>query len=92
MKFALHFGNTSAPDGEDAKRLAIAAEAAGFESVIAVEHVVWPTDYRSTYPYSPTGRLPGGPETKMPDLNAYDIEAAKLQVAGTARQMGVRVR
>ncbi len=28
---------------------------------------------------------------KMPDLNAYDIEAAKLQVAGTARQMGVRV-
>ena len=28
---------------------------------------------------------------KMPDLNAYDIEAAKLQVAGTARSMGVRV-
>lgn len=31
-------------------------------------------------------------QVKMPDLNAYDIEAAKLQVAGTARQMGVRVR
>jgi large subunit ribosomal protein L11 len=31
-------------------------------------------------------------ETKMPDLNAYDIEAAKKQVAGTARQMGVAVR
>ncbi len=31
-------------------------------------------------------------QIKMPDLNAYDIEAAKLQVAGTARQMGVRVR
>jgi len=30
-------------------------------------------------------------EVKMPDLNAYDIEAAKLQVAGTARQMGVEV-
>ncbi len=30
-------------------------------------------------------------EIKMPDLNAYDIEAAKLQVAGTARQMGVSV-
>ena len=28
-------------------------------------------------------------EIKMPDLNAYDIDAAKLQVAGTARQMGV---
>jgi len=31
-------------------------------------------------------------EIKMPDLNAYDIEAAKKQVAGTARQMGVAIR
>ena len=30
-------------------------------------------------------------ETKMPDLNANDIEAAKLQVAGTARSMGIAV-
>lgn len=29
--------------------------------------------------------------TKMPDLNAYDIEAAKRQVAGTARSMGIQV-
>jgi large subunit ribosomal protein L11 len=28
---------------------------------------------------------------KMPDLNANDIEAAKLQVAGTARSMGLTV-
>ena len=31
-------------------------------------------------------------QTKMPDLNAYDLEAAKLQVAGTARSMGIEVR
>ncbi len=30
-------------------------------------------------------------QTKMPDLNAYDIEAAKLQVAGTARSMGIKI-
>jgi large subunit ribosomal protein L11 len=30
-------------------------------------------------------------QTKMPDLNANDIEAAKLQVAGTARSMGIKV-
>lgn len=30
-------------------------------------------------------------QTKMPDLNANDIEAAKLQVAGTARSMGITV-
>ena len=30
-------------------------------------------------------------KVKMPDLNANDLEAAKLQVAGTARSMGVNV-
>lgn len=30
-------------------------------------------------------------EKKMPDLNANDIEAAMLMVAGTARSMGVEV-
>ncbi len=30
-------------------------------------------------------------EIKMPDLNAYDIDAAKKQIAGTARQMGIEV-
>lgn len=28
---------------------------------------------------------------KMPDLNAYDLEAAKQQVRGTARSMGISV-
>src|SRR4051812_23184826 len=31
-------------------------------------------------------------KTKLPDLNANDMEAAKLQVAGTARSMGVKVQ
>ena len=30
-------------------------------------------------------------ETKLPDLNANDIEAAKKVVAGTARSMGVKI-
>jgi large subunit ribosomal protein L11 len=30
-------------------------------------------------------------EKKMPDLNANDIDAAKRQVAGTARSMGITV-
>ena len=29
---------------------------------------------------------------KLPDLNANDLDAAKLQVAGTARSMGVKVQ
>jgi len=30
-------------------------------------------------------------QVKMPDLNANDLEAAKAQVAGTARSMGITV-
>ena len=30
-------------------------------------------------------------QTKLPDLNANDIDQAKLQVAGTARSMGISV-
>ncbi len=30
-------------------------------------------------------------ETKMRDLNAHDIEAAERQIAGTARNMGIRI-
>ena len=30
-------------------------------------------------------------ETKMPDLNAYDVEAAMKTIAGTARNMGIAI-
>jgi large subunit ribosomal protein L11 len=30
-------------------------------------------------------------QVKMPDLNANDLEAAKAQIAGTARSMGIKV-
>ena len=30
-------------------------------------------------------------QIKMPDLNAYDLDAAKAQVRGTARSMGIKV-
>jgi alkanesulfonate monooxygenase SsuD/methylene tetrahydromethanopterin reductase-like flavin-dependent oxidoreductase (luciferase family) len=67
MKFALHFGNIAFSDPEGARRLVRLAEAAGFDSVFAVEHVVFPDNYTSVYPYAPGGRLPGGPSMKIPD-------------------------
>ena len=30
-------------------------------------------------------------QIKMPDLNAYDLDAAKEQIRGTARSMGIKV-
>src|SRR5215475_13861881 len=67
MKFALHLGNLAFPDPEGARRLVRLAEVAGFDSVFAVEHVVFPENYTSVYPYAASGRLPGGPASKLPD-------------------------
>jgi probable F420-dependent oxidoreductase len=68
MKFGLAFANIGPfvdPDG--AVRFAQAAEAAGFESLWTVEHVVVPAGYESPYPYSPTGRMPGPEDSPIPD-------------------------
>lgn len=43
------------------------AEAAGFESVWTVEHVVVPVGYESRYPYHPSGKMPGHVEAGIPD-------------------------
>lgn len=67
MKFALHFGNNTFPDLAGTIRLARLAEAAGFDSLIAVDHVVFPDTYTSTYPYSATGRIPGDRTVALPD-------------------------
>jgi len=68
MKFGLAFANTmgwAEPAG--AIEAAQLAEAAGFESMWTVEHVIFPDDYVSAYPYSPTGKMPGGASTPIPD-------------------------
>ena len=67
MKFTLHFGNNTFPDLAGAVRMVKLAEAAGFDSVITVDHVVFPHKYTSVYPYAPGGRLPGGPGGALPD-------------------------
>ncbi len=67
MKFTLHFGNNTFPDLASALRMVKLAEAADFDSVVAVDHVVFPHKYTSVYPYAPGGRLPGGPGGALPD-------------------------
>jgi probable F420-dependent oxidoreductase len=78
MKFALHFGNNTFPDFESAARLARLAEEAGFDSVLAVDHVVFPDNYTSTYPYSATGRLPVGRSGAFPDPLIWIAYAAAV--------------
>jgi probable F420-dependent oxidoreductase len=50
------------------------AEACGFESVVLVEHAVVVSGYESTYPYSPSGKMPLPDDCRIPDpldLMAY---------------------
>jgi probable F420-dependent oxidoreductase len=68
VKFGIAFANIgpfAEPDG--AAAFALAAEAAGFDSLWTVEHVVVPKGYDSTYPYDPSGRMPGPEESPIPD-------------------------
>ena len=68
MKFGIGFANilhwTTA---QGAVEFGQAAEAAGFDSIWTVEHVVYPDSYASEYPYDPTGRMPMTPDTPLPD-------------------------
>jgi probable F420-dependent oxidoreductase len=68
MKFGLMFVN-SGPFSNHAllAHLAQTAERCGFESLWTVEHVVIPKDYQSPYPYSKSGKIPGGEDVPIPD-------------------------
>ena len=68
MKYGIGFANTLPfADAAGSVRLATLAETAGFESVWTVEHVVFPDDYASAYPYGRDGKMPATPSTPMPD-------------------------
>jgi probable F420-dependent oxidoreductase len=68
VKFGMMYANTG-PFGtaEGARALGAALEGNGYESAWTVEHVVVPKGYESTYPYDPSGRMPGGEEIPFPD-------------------------
>lgn len=69
MKFGIIFANTgpAATDPEYLAEFAQLAEANGFESLWTVEHVVVPAGYESAYPYSRSGKMPGGEDLPIPD-------------------------
>jgi probable F420-dependent oxidoreductase len=87
VEFGLVFANTGPyvqPDG--AVALARAAEAAGFDSLWTVEHVLVPVGYESEYPYDPSGKMPGGNDSPIPDpliWLAYLAQATSTIKLGT---------
>jgi probable F420-dependent oxidoreductase len=68
VKFGIAFANTGPlVEPDTAAAFAAAAEANGFESLWTVEHVVVPSGYESTYPYSADGKMPGHEDSPIPD-------------------------
>ncbi len=67
MEFGVHFANFIFPQPDRAVEFCQVAERVGFSFAVTIEHVVLPTNYNSTYPYSPTGKLPGDHLTPLPD-------------------------
>ncbi|HZO38398.1 MAG TPA: TIGR03619 family F420-dependent LLM class oxidoreductase, partial [Methylomirabilota bacterium] len=89
MKFGLRYASLGRyANGPAAVELAQAAEAAGFDSIWTVEHVVVPHGYQSRYPYSETGRMGSGLEDfPIPDpliWLAYIASATRTLKLGTA--------
>src|SRR5580704_3153048 len=68
MKIGLMFVNSGPfSQPELLAHLAVTAEKAGVESLWTVEHVVIPQGYQSPYPYSKSGKIPGGEDVAIPD-------------------------
>ena len=89
MKFGLRYASLGRyANGPAAVELAQAAEAAGFDSLWTVEHVIVPAQYQSKYPYSPTGKMGSGLEDfPIPDpliWLAYVASATRTIKLGTA--------
>ena len=89
MKFGLRYASLGRySNGPAAVELAQAAEAAGFDSMWTVEHVVVPHGYQSRYPYSPSGRMGSGLEDyPIPDpliWLAFVASATRTIKLGTA--------
>lgn len=64
MKFATFLYQIAGPD---LARVARRAEELGFESLWIPEHLLLPTDYKSRYPYTATGRMPAPPDIPLHD-------------------------
>mgnify|MGYP000873705773 CR=1 FL=1 len=68
MKFGIAFANiVTFTRHEGLVTLAQGAEAAGFESLWTIEHVIYPEGYESSYPYDPSGKMMADASTPMPD-------------------------
>ena len=84
MKIGLIPANIGAPNGQALIGMAKLAEALGFESVWTFEHAIVPIDYKSKYPYNPSGKMGVDPDQNFVDpliaLTAIAAATTKIRL------------
>jgi len=66
MRFGVHLVDAGKMiEGEKIARVARRAEELGYDSLWVSDHIVFPTQLRSPYPYSPDGKLPLDPANPL---------------------------
>lgn len=72
MRFGVHLvAAGKVIEGEKIARIAQRAEELGYDSVWVSDHIIFPTELRSPYPYSPDGKLPLDPT--LPLLEPFTV-------------------
>ena len=66
MRFGVHLVAAGKMiEGEKIARVARTAEELGYDSLWVSDHIIFPTELRSPYPYSPDGKLPLDPTNPL---------------------------
>ena len=84
MDLGVWIGNTTVGTGEYMVSVAKTAEDLGFDSVWLSDHVLWPEEYESPYPYGEGGKYPG-------DVNSPACEVVTAMAWVSAHTSRVRV-
>ena len=90
MKIGLVPVNVGVGSVENVVSFAKKAEEVGFESLWTFEHVIVPEDYKSKYPYSPSGKMGAEPDTNFVDpLIALATVAAHTETVKLATGVNI---
>lgn len=66
MRFGVHLiASGKMIEGEKIARVSRRAEELGYDSLWVSDHIIFPTELRSAYPYSPDGKLPLDPTNPL---------------------------
>lgn len=84
MRFGVHLvAAGKIIEGEKIARIARRAEELGYDSLWVSDHIVFPTELRSAYPYSPDGKLPLDPT--LPLLEPFTVLSYAAAVTKTVK-------